>query len=456
MRTAIVVALCLVAAIGAVEAGNNWAVLVAGSNTYGNYRHQSDVCHAFQIVRKSGIPAERIIVMQYDDLANSGQNPQKGKIFNKPTPAGTAGVDVYAGCQKDYVGAQVTTANLINVLTGNALAMKGIGNGKVLQSGPNDNIFFFYSDHGTVGEVEMPVGGALLATKFNAAIQQMFNKKMYNKFVVYIESCESGSMFNNILPKNINVYATSASNPTESSWGCYCPPQDKVNGQSIGSCLGDLYSVNWMEDIDKFGTSRTLQDNFLATAQLTTMSKVMQWGDLSYTNLTFANFLSANTERLTPTPADPKLIAEAYSGAEGYTRDELRAMSAVSTYDIPMHLAYYEYLRSDKQDMEKHTALASTLLSELTMRVETDALFMKLSQKVAAEQWGHIFQSRAIEHNLECVAQAQRAFRNTCGEFNDYSRQYVRVLNNLCSTPGVSVSSIESALGQLCSVNITA
>jgi legumain len=31
---------------------DNWAVLVAGSNGYWNYRHQSDVCHAFHILNK--------------------------------------------------------------------------------------------------------------------------------------------------------------------------------------------------------------------------------------------------------------------------------------------------------------------------------------------------------------------------------------------------------------------
>lgn len=52
------------------------------------------------------------------------------------------------------------------------------------------------------------------------------------------------------LPKNMNIYAVSAANPHESSWGCYCPPEDEVNGKHIGSCLGDLFSVNWMEDTD--------------------------------------------------------------------------------------------------------------------------------------------------------------------------------------------------------------
>lgn len=82
--------------IGSVAA-DQYAVLVAGSNTYSNYRHQSDICHAYQILIKHGVPAANIIVMAYDDIANNSQNPFKGKIFNKPTNA-QAGVDVYGGC----------------------------------------------------------------------------------------------------------------------------------------------------------------------------------------------------------------------------------------------------------------------------------------------------------------------------------------------------------------------
>lgn len=41
-----------------------------------------------------------------------------------------------------------------------------------------------------------------------------------------------------------------ASNATESSWATYCSPDDVVDGVSIGSCLGDLFSVNWMEDTE--------------------------------------------------------------------------------------------------------------------------------------------------------------------------------------------------------------
>ena len=48
----------------------------------------------------------------------------------------------------------------------------------------------------------------------------------------------------------MNIYAITAANASESSWGTYCSPDDKVDGVSVGSCLGDLFSVNWMEDSD--------------------------------------------------------------------------------------------------------------------------------------------------------------------------------------------------------------
>jgi legumain len=37
------------------------------------------------------------------------------------------------------------------------------GNGRVLESGPDDEVFIYYSDHGSVGLISFPVGPYLLA-----------------------------------------------------------------------------------------------------------------------------------------------------------------------------------------------------------------------------------------------------------------------------------------------------
>lgn len=250
----LLVATCILSAHAA-----NYAVIVAGSNGFMNYRHQADVCHAYHVLIDDGnFDAENIILMSYDDVAGDSENPFPGQLFNKPTDG--KGTDVYNGCKIDYKGDDVTAENFMNILKGDEKAMKGVGSGKVLKSTSEDKVFLNFADHGGSGLIAFPVGDYLYAKDLISTFDYMTKNNMYKELVFYLEACESGSMFGN-LPTNTKIYAVSAANPTESSWGTYCPPDDKVNGKEVGSCLGDTFSINWMEDSDanksKFN-SRTL------------------------------------------------------------------------------------------------------------------------------------------------------------------------------------------------------
>lgn len=86
---------------------DQWAILIAGSNTWYNYRHQADVYHAYQVLIKKGFSKDRILTFAYDDIAKASQNLFPGKVFNKPSYA-NPGEDVYAGVKIDYSGALVT------------------------------------------------------------------------------------------------------------------------------------------------------------------------------------------------------------------------------------------------------------------------------------------------------------------------------------------------------------
>ena len=72
MRSELIFFIVNIVLFGAgITQATNWALLVAGSNGWYNYRHQADVCHAYQILHKNGIPDSNIIVMMYDDLAKN-------------------------------------------------------------------------------------------------------------------------------------------------------------------------------------------------------------------------------------------------------------------------------------------------------------------------------------------------------------------------------------------------
>merc|ERR1712066_1112405 len=127
------------------------------------------------------------------------------------------------------------------------------------------------SDHGAAGLIAFPS-----TTMHKAEFQQMFDtmhsKDMYKKLTFYLETCESGSMFEGMTTPG--VYGLSAAGPSESSWGTYCGSDAMVNGKSIGSCLGDLFSVSWMEDSDAKDLSKeSLTEQFTVVKQLTDRSE---------------------------------------------------------------------------------------------------------------------------------------------------------------------------------------
>ena len=103
----------------------------------------------------------------------------------------------------------------------------------------------------------------------------------------YLEACESGSIFEGLLPKNI-WYATTAANAEESSWGTYCPGDDPGPPPEFDTCLGDLYSVAWMEDSDAHNRRaeslrqqyEIVKDRTSAHGTYSLGSHVMEYGDV--------------------------------------------------------------------------------------------------------------------------------------------------------------------------------
>ncbi|VDM60878.1 unnamed protein product [Angiostrongylus costaricensis] len=213
-------------------------LLVAGSNGWWNYRHQADVAHAYHLVRNNGIPESNIIVMMYDDIVNNPDNPYPGKLFNQPY-----GPDVYHGLKIDYRGDSVNPKNFLNVLQGKSNGVSG-GNRRVLNSTTNDRVFVYFTDHGATGLIAFP-DDILSKEDLNTALTNMHKEKRYSQLVFYLEACESGSMFDGVLKEQMNIYAMTASAPDESSWGTYCD-----NDMDL-PCLGDLFSINWMQDSEK-------------------------------------------------------------------------------------------------------------------------------------------------------------------------------------------------------------
>jgi len=398
-----------------------WALLVAGSNYYYNYRHQADVCHAYQVLHAHGIPDENIVVMMYDDIANNQQNPTRGEIINHPN-----GSDVYKGVLKDYIGKDVTPQNFINILTGNKAAMKGIGSGKVIESGPNDHVFVNFVDHGATGILAFPVG-ELIVKQLNDALQKMYKEKRYNKLVLYVEACESGSMFRNVLPNNINVFATTASDYDESSYACYYDAQRQTY-------LGDWYSVNWMEDSDKEDIEKeTLHTQFTITKNVTTTSHVMEYGDLNIGKLVVGEFQGEK-------PVKPQIMPKV-----PFNR-------GAPSYEVPLDILYRRLAAA--QTEEEKQQLHAEIDDLLDKRGHLETMIRKIVTRVAVsrEHEQKLILSRPTQlTQLDCHHKLVKAFSRHCFDFgkNTYALKYGYILANMCED-GLDVDDTIRTMRQVC------
>ena len=298
------------------SAGDPWVVIAAGSNGYQNYRHQADACHAYHVALSRGVPADHVILMMFDDIANNEGNPFLGKLFNTAN-----GTDVYAGCKLAYRQMDVSMENFFKVLHGDTSAK-----GAVLGSGPTDDVFVVYTDHGAPGYVTFPSGPAMHASDLSAALATMHTKGMYGRLLLYMDACNSGSMFEkSSLPPNALV--VTAANDHEDSWAAFCPPYDKVlseNGRETFSCLGDVFTIAWMLDaaLGTSGESVGAQiDHAIAaaTAMHTPPSHPMQFGNSSLRAEAVAIFEGDAT----PSPRVRAGAAEPILGAVS-TRDVVR------------------------------------------------------------------------------------------------------------------------------------
>ncbi|KER19375.1 hypothetical protein T265_11830 [Opisthorchis viverrini] len=296
----------------------NWVVLVAGTNAWENYRHQADVFHAYQIVRKNKVPAENIITFAYDDIANNPKNPFKGKVFHDYLHE-----DVYQGVEIDYRGKDVTRDNFAKVLKGDQKL--AANKKKVLESGPDDNVFIFFSGHAGCRGVERAPRphafekkvqqiGALDAVELNGLLAHMHSKKKYNKLVLYVEACQSGSLFRNILPKNVGIYVTTSANEDGQSWSVFC--SDKY----IDVCLASEYAYAWIGDSEYHDLkTHTLDQQYEEVKKRTAYSHVMRYGEMAMKSLPVGKFqghydlpMYRNDSTIQPNAVDRKPSLQAH------------------------------------------------------------------------------------------------------------------------------------------------
>ncbi|KAI6702246.1 hypothetical protein NL676_011382 [Syzygium grande] len=420
--------------------GTRWAVLVAGSSGYGNYRHQADVCHAYQILKKGGLKEENIVVFMYDDIATNQLNPRPGVIINHPK-----GDDVYAGVPKDYTGRNVTAENLYAVLLGDKSAVKG-GSGKVVSSKSNDRIFLYYSDHGGPGVLGMPNMPFLYAMDFINVLKKKHAAKGYQEMVIYVEACESGSVFEGIMPKDLDIYVTTASNAQESSFAFYCPGMEPSPPPKYITCLGDLYSVAWMEDSETHNLKKeTIKQQYHVVKQRTSNfnkynagSHVMEYGNQSIKDERLYLYQGFDPAMVN---FPPNRVPPEYMGV-------------VNQRDGDLHFLW-QMVKKTEDNSEKRKEILGQISSTMRHRIHLDGSIEMIGALLFGPERGSSVLTAVREPGLplvddwKCLKSMVRVFETHCGSLTQYGMKHMRAFANICNGR-VTRESMEEACASAC------
>ena len=310
---------------------------------------------------------------------------------------------------------------MLSVLSGDKANAKG----PVLESNENSKIFFYFADHGAPGLVAMPVGPYLYAKDLMNTFKQMNQDKMYKEMTVYIEACESGSMFEGLLPDDINIYGVSASNSKQSSYASYCAPDDKVDGVGLNTCLGDLFSTNWMEDSDSHKPAKeTLQTQYTTVQKETTMSPVLQWGDLKITSEPIGDFQGGKFDSV----SKPKFWEQLKSFGKEVLKDAVKYDAtksvrknqfAIDSRDVKLHYLYNRVISEPTPEAYKELA------EEVENRMRADKIFKELFPRFKVGQ-------HPMPTDYDCYKELIEHFEASCFKFDDYSMKYMGSLVQQC------------------------
>jgi len=185
---------------------DKWAVVVAGSNGFANYRHQADALNMYQFLRASGYDDDHILLVLADDIAANPLNTRPGVISITPD-----GPDVYGGAKIDYHLSDLTLQQLLDKIA-------------ALPCDKDDNLLIFWSGHGSPGGLSYR-NELCTPDMVKATMEQL--QGHYRKMLWLIEACYSGGV-GAAVEGYPGVLAMTAANANETSKAAVFNPEMNI------------------------------------------------------------------------------------------------------------------------------------------------------------------------------------------------------------------------------------
>ncbi|ORY24787.1 peptidase C13 family-domain-containing protein [Naematelia encephala] len=229
---------------------NNWAVLVCSSRYWFNYRHMANTLAMYRTLKRLGMPDSNIILMLADDVACNARNSFPATVYANSGRQ----MDLYGDwVEVDYRGYEVTVESFLRLLTGRQPAYTPPN--KRLLTDASSNVFIYMTGHGGDEFLKFQDNEEISAFDLADAIEQMSEKRRFNKLLYVVDTCQANTMYSKIYSPNVISSGSSAIG--ENSYSHH-------NDLDIGVAVIDSYThyiLQYLETTSKTSKA-TLQDFF--------------------------------------------------------------------------------------------------------------------------------------------------------------------------------------------------
>ena len=246
----------------------NWALLVASSKGWANYRHQADVLAIYQQLKQAGYTDDRIILIAEDDIADNVSNPNKGVV-----QVTIGGNNVYEQVEIDYRMSELQAKDILAILSGEKSERLPV----VIESTANDNVFVFWSGHGVPGALCWNDDAyGIMGDQLDETFRRMKEKRSYRKLLMMVEACFSGGVMEQCrnIPGMLFVTATNGDETSKA---------DVFNGE-MKVWMSNRFTSTFIEQITE-NKNIALRDLYYRLFINTVGSHVMVYNAENYGNL---------------------------------------------------------------------------------------------------------------------------------------------------------------------------
>ncbi len=253
----------------------NYALLIATSTSWPNYRHQADVFSMYHKLRKYGYDDDHIILIAENDVVSSPFNPVPGSLIDYNEELISEGLNI------DYRISELEPQDILKILSG----QKSERLPHVIQSDSTQNIFVFWSGHGEHDSFLWPMSSFSYAD-MQTLVSTLSEEKKFRKMLWVVEACYSGSVckaFGDVEAKG--TLCMTATNENETSKGF-------MYNSAYGNFLTNSFSYNFMSMLDHAAISShndsdiSLNDIYNEVYKATLGSHASIFNSQNYGNLT--------------------------------------------------------------------------------------------------------------------------------------------------------------------------